>query len=163
LYGLKKRVEKLAYCVHHTMSKNPKHLPNFLRRAETSIALIGFLYGILCEVRAYGTPCEVRANTVTVSYHWSTRIRYQKSYILVSDRIQSMQFDCSNRTSAGYIKHLSMKWNGIQWKRPEFNIPILSKEWVSDCCLTPKNYFFSSISRWEQVTFDEIIIMSALY
>jgi len=35
-------------------------------------------------------------------------------------------------------------------------------EWVSDCCLTPSEQF-SAISWREQVVFDEMMLMSALY
>jgi len=66
-----------------------KQLSNCLKIAETSIVLNVFK-GVICCL---------------------TGIRYQNSYILVSDRmqqtfIQSMQFDCSNRTSRGQ-EHLS--------------------------------------------------------
>ena len=64
-----------VYCVHPAMSKKPKQLPNCLKGAEASVVIIVF-DGVLCEVHTY---------TVTVSYRCSTQIRYQKSYILVSD------------------------------------------------------------------------------
>ena len=51
------------------MSKGPSRLPNCLRISETSIALNVFK-GVICDVSAY------------------TGIRYQKSYILVSDRMK---------------------------------------------------------------------------
>jgi len=54
-----------------------KHLPNCLKRAETKVVLTVF-DGFLLEVESY---------TDTVSNRCSTWIRYQKSYILVSDRI----------------------------------------------------------------------------
>ena len=34
--------------------------------------------------------------------------------------------------------------------------------WVNDCCLTPNEQFFSSISRREQVTFNEMMMMSKI-
>jgi hypothetical protein len=46
----------------------------------------------------YDVLCEVRSYTVTVSYRRSTWFMYQENCILFRD--QSMQFDCSNRTSA---------------------------------------------------------------
>ena len=62
------------------MVKISKQLPNCpQKKAATSVVLIVF-YGVLCEFHAY---------TVTVSYRCSTLIRYQKSYILVSDCIYS--------------------------------------------------------------------------
>jgi len=65
------------YCVYPAMSKGPKQLPNCLEKAETSV-LRKVFKGVNCDVSAY---------TVTVSFHCSTGIRYQKSYILVSDCI----------------------------------------------------------------------------
>ena len=47
------------YCVYPAMSKIPKQLPNCLTRT------------VLCDISVY---------TVTVSYHCSTWIRYQKNY-----------------------------------------------------------------------------------
>ena len=49
-----------------------------LSRAETSIILFNFWWCPICEVHTY---------TVTISFRHSTWIRYQKSYILVSDHI----------------------------------------------------------------------------
>ena len=66
-----------VYCVYPTMSKIPKQLPNCVKRAETSVILMVF-DGVLSEVCAY---------TVTISYHGSTWIKYQKNYILFSDCI----------------------------------------------------------------------------
>jgi len=51
------------------MSKSSKQLSNFLKRAETSVVRIVF----------NGVLYHVRPGTVTVSYHHSTLIRYQKS------------------------------------------------------------------------------------
>ena len=65
------------YCVYPAISKGPKQLPNCLKLAETSIALNVFK-GVICDVSPY---------TVTVSLFCSTGIRYQKSFISVSDRI----------------------------------------------------------------------------
>jgi len=59
------------------MSKCPKQLPNYLKRAEVNVVLIVFC-GVLFEICAY---------TVTISYRCSTWIRYQNNYILVSDCI----------------------------------------------------------------------------
>ena len=59
------------------MSKGPKQLPNCLKIAETNVFLNVFK-GVICDVSAY---------TVIVSFCCSTGIRYQKSYMLVSDRI----------------------------------------------------------------------------
>ena len=55
----------------------------------------------------------VSTYTVTVSFCCSTGIRYQKCYILVSDRILqklilSMLFDCSNRKSAVFLLLVEM-------------------------------------------------------
>jgi hypothetical protein len=63
-----------VYCVYPAISRGPKELPNFLKIAETCVVLNVFI-------------CDVSAYTVTVSFCCSTGIRYQKSYILVSDRI----------------------------------------------------------------------------
>ena len=40
-------------------------------------------------------------------------------------------------------------------------IKLFRLEWVSDCCLTPNEYF-SAISWREQVTCDEMMVMYAL-
>ena len=50
------------------MSKALKKLSNCLKRAETSVVLIGFDC-VLCEVRAYKL---INTNTVYVSYRCST-------------------------------------------------------------------------------------------
>jgi hypothetical protein len=44
------------------------------------------------------------------------------------------------------------------WEEDEGNLC----DWVNDCCLTP-NEQFSAISCREQVTFDEMIMISTLY
>ena len=62
-----------VYCDYPAISKGPKQLPNCLKIAETSVVL-----DIFKDVSAY---------TVTVFFCCSTWIRYQKTYILVSDRI----------------------------------------------------------------------------
>jgi hypothetical protein len=79
------------------MSKRLKQLTHCLKRAESGVVLIVFIC-VLYEVHAY---------TVTVSNRllYMNQVPEQK-YILVSDRseqtfIQSMQYKCSNRTSAG--------------------------------------------------------------
>jgi len=77
-------------------STGSKQLPNCLKGAEIRVVLIIF-NGVLYHDRAYD---------VTVSYLGSSLIKYQKSYILVSDRIlqriiKAMQSYCSNRTSVG--------------------------------------------------------------
>ena len=64
---------------------------------EQKQASLIFFASVLFDVHTY---------TVAISYCRSTWIRHQKNYILVSDRtwqniIQSIQCDCSNRTSAG--------------------------------------------------------------
>ena len=123
------------YCVYFysAMLKIPNQLPNCLNRAETSVILSVF-YGVLCDVRAAETSVvlsvfddvlsDVHAYTVTVSVTW---IRYQKSYIdiFVSARdcyvyitkfIKSMQFDCSNRTSAGYRYLSSLSFNRLSFE-----------------------------------------------
>jgi hypothetical protein len=41
------------YCVYPTMSKNPKQLPNYLKRAETSDFLFIFLWGPLWSLCLY--------------------------------------------------------------------------------------------------------------
>ena len=64
------------------MSKSPKQLPNCLKIAETSVVL-----NVFC------------AYTVTVSFCCSTGIRYQKSYILVSDRYNKNLSSQCNFTS----------------------------------------------------------------
>ena len=66
-----------VYCVYPAISKGPKQLPNCLKLTETSVFLNVFK-GVICDVSAY---------TVTVSFCCSSGIRYQKSYILVSDCI----------------------------------------------------------------------------
>ena len=66
-----------VYCVYPAISKGPEQLPNFLKIAKTSVILNVFK-GVICDVSTY---------TVTVSFCYSTGIRYQKSYILVSDHI----------------------------------------------------------------------------
>ena len=58
-------------------SQQQQKLPNRLNRGETNIILIVF-DGVLCEIHTY---------TATVSYSHLTCIGYQKSYILISDRI----------------------------------------------------------------------------
>ena len=50
------------------MSKAPKKLSNFLKRAETNVVLIVFDC-VLCEVRAYKL---ISINSVAVSYRRST-------------------------------------------------------------------------------------------
>ena len=50
------------------MSKAPKKLSNCLKRAETSVVVIGFDC-VLCEVR---TNKLISINVVTVSYRRST-------------------------------------------------------------------------------------------
>ena len=62
---------------HCTYIKSPNQLTNCLNIAETGVVLNVFK-GVICDVGAY---------TVTVSFCCSTGIRYQKSYVLVSDRI----------------------------------------------------------------------------
>ena len=73
------------YCVYSAISKRPKQLPN-------------------CRCNSfYGVFCEVRTCTVTVTPHESC-IRKAKSWsvtVYSKHNIQSMQFDCSNQTSAG--------------------------------------------------------------
>ena len=71
----KKRVEKRAYCVHHTMSKNPKQLPNCLkdqkrRRPHRLVSSVKSLIILLLFL--------------TIVQHES--LMYQEN-ILVSDRI----------------------------------------------------------------------------
>jgi hypothetical protein len=51
-----------VYCVYPTISKDPKQLPNYLKKAETSIVLHVFK-GVICDASAY---------TVTVSFCCST-------------------------------------------------------------------------------------------
>ena len=63
------------YCIYRGMSKAPKKLSNFLKRAETNVVLIVFDC-VLCEVRAYKL---ISINAVAVSYRRSTWIRYQKT------------------------------------------------------------------------------------
>ena len=69
-----------VYCVYPAISKGSKQLPNCLKIAETSVVLNVFK-DVICNVSAY---------TVTISFCCSTGIRYQKSYILVSDRITNI-------------------------------------------------------------------------
>ena len=64
-----------VYCVYPAISKSPKQLPNCLKITETRVVL-NVLKCIICDVSDY---------TVTFSFCCSTGIRYQKSYILVSD------------------------------------------------------------------------------
>ena len=64
-------------CVYPAMLKIIKQLPDCLQIEETSAVLIIF-NGVLCRIHVY---------TVAVFYRCSTWIRYQKSYILVSNRI----------------------------------------------------------------------------
>ena len=66
-----------VYCVYPAISKSPKQKTNYLKIAETNVVLNVFK-GDICDVSAY---------TVIVSFCCSRGIRYQKSYILVSDRI----------------------------------------------------------------------------
>ena len=66
------------YCVYPAILKSPKQLLNCLKIAETSVVLNIFKC-VICDVSTY---------TATVSFYCSTGIRYQKSYILISDRIQ---------------------------------------------------------------------------
>ena len=59
------------------MSKSQKYLSIRLKIADKSVDLF-VLNGILCKVRTY---------TITVSFRRSSQTRYQKSNILVSDRV----------------------------------------------------------------------------
>ena len=60
-----------VHCVYPAISETPKHLPNCLKIAETSVVLVVF-NEVICDVSAY---------TVTVSFCRSTWIRYQKCFI----------------------------------------------------------------------------------
>ena len=64
-----------VYCVYPAIRKGPKQLPNCLKIVETNVVLNVFKGVITYTI------------TVTVSFCCSTGIRYQKSYILVSDSI----------------------------------------------------------------------------
>ena len=71
-----------VYCVYLDISKGPRQLPNCLKIADTSVVLNVFKDVI----------CDVSPDTVTVSFCCSTGIRYQKSYMLVSDRILQKKY-----------------------------------------------------------------------
>ena len=68
---------KVAFNTKNQIKSNQKELPKCLKIDETTIVLNVFKC-VTCDVSAY---------TVTVSLYCSAGIRYQKSYILVSDRI----------------------------------------------------------------------------
>ena len=59
-----------VYCVYSAISKGQKQLPNCLKITETSVVLNVFK-GVICDVSTY---------TVTISFCFSTGIRYQISY-----------------------------------------------------------------------------------
>jgi hypothetical protein len=64
-----------VYYDYLAMSKSPNQLPNYLKRAKTSVVIIVFS-DVLYHVLWY---CYL--------FLPSTLVRYQKSYILVSERI----------------------------------------------------------------------------
>jgi len=89
----KKSNTVFIYCVYPAMSNNPKQLPNCLKTAETSILLV-----VRC---ALSCPC-------LYCYHFlpfesGIRKAIFRSVTIYSKILQSMQYDCSNRTSAVYI------------------------------------------------------------
>ena len=88
-----------VYCVYPAISKGPKQLPNCLKIAQTIVVL-----NVFKDVSAY---------TVTVSLLLNRNRVPEKLYIgqspLITKLIQSMQFDCSNRTSAGYNSYKQLK------------------------------------------------------
>jgi hypothetical protein len=67
----------LKVALNTKIKSNQKELPKCLKIDEATVVLNVFK-GVTCDVSAY---------TVTVSLYCSAGIRYQKSYILVSDRI----------------------------------------------------------------------------
>jgi len=69
--------------------KVQKQLLIYLKISETRVILIGY-HGVIYHDRTY---------TGTVSFHCSTWIRYQKNYILVSDRIQQKWSSQCNMTA----------------------------------------------------------------
>jgi hypothetical protein len=83
-----------VYCVYTPLSKCPKQLQNVLKNAEVSVVPINFK-GVFYHVCAY---------TVLVSYrslymnHEPEKI-YFEHFLYIANFMQSMAFDCSNKTS----------------------------------------------------------------
>ena len=78
LHEIQKQVEKRTflskyiYDIYPAMQKYPKHLSNCVKTEKASFFIV-----------FYGVPYKAGAYSVTVSYHRSTCIRYQKTLYLL--------------------------------------------------------------------------------